>query len=138
MRSVFVFLRDTTETAVKSYLDSEYPEQREPWVEFISGDPCLYINLYYVNPLEFEPSDWSEFIRQFGGEPTVGLMADVSGRHPGDHQVNEFVSGLLSHFSGAAMDDYTFHLWSIDELRAGQKFNGHPFFDYNGWFDEKE
>jgi len=73
-----------------------------------------------------------------GGEPAVGVIADVSGRHPGDEQVAAFVSGLLARFAGAAMDEYTTHLWSLAELRGGHRVQEHPFFDYSGWFAEGE
>ena len=137
MRSVVVFLRDTTEAAVTAYLDASYPEQREPWVVFVGGDACLYINLYRDGPREHEPEAWADIVRRFGGEPAVGVIADVSGRYPGAEQVADFVSGLLTRFSGAAMDEYTTHQWSLAELRAGQRVGGHPFFDYNGWFAEE-
>lgn len=137
MRSVVVFLRDTTESAVTAYLDATYPEQREPWVVFVKGNACLYINLYRDRPLDHEPEEWADIVQRFGGEPAIGVLADVSGRHPGDEQVAAFVAGLLSRFSGAAMDEYTEHLWSLDELRGGHRVQGHPFFDYKGWFEEK-
>jgi hypothetical protein len=138
MRSVLVYLRDTTESAVSAYLDAAYPKQREPWVAFVRGDACLYINLYRDGPREHEPEDWADIVRRFGGKPAVGVIADVSGRHPGDEEAAAFVAGLLSRFSGAAMDEYTTHLWSLAELRAGQRVRGHPFFDYNGWCAERE
>ena len=121
-----------------AYLDAAYPERREPWVAFVRGDACLYINLYRDGPREHEPEDWADIVRRFGGEPAVGVIADVSGRHPGDEQAAGFVAGLLSRFSGAAMDEYTSQLWSLAELRAGRQVRGHPFFDYNGWFAEWE
>ena len=117
-----------------AYLDAAYPERREPWVAFVRGDACLYINLYRDGPREHEPEDWADIVRRFGGEPAVGVSADVSGRHPGDEQATGFVAGLLSRFSGAVMDEYTTHLWSLGELRAGRQVRGHSFFDYNGWF----
>lgn len=138
MRSVLVLLRDTTEAAVTAYLDVAYPGQREPWVAFIRGDACLSIRLYRDGPREHEPEEWADIVRRFGGEPAVGVIADVSGRHPGDAQVTAFVAGLLAGFSGAAMDEYTTHLWSLAELRAGRRVQAHPFFDYEGWFVERE
>jgi hypothetical protein len=138
MRTVLVFLRHTVETSVIAYLDATYSEQREPWVAFVRGDPCLYIHLYRDGPLEHEPDEWSDLVRQFGGEPAVGVIAYVSGRHPGDEQAAAFVVGLLARFSGAAMDEYTTHLWSLAELREGRRVQGHPYFDYNGWFAERE
>ena len=138
MRSVFVYLRETTEADVAAYLDRAYPAQREPWLVTSAGDPCLYINFYRDAPREFEPEDWANLVQRFGGEPAVGVMADVSGRHPGDEQAFDFVTDLLSSFSGAAQDEYTVHLWSLDELRTGYHVSGHPFFDYKGWYAESE
>ncbi len=136
MRSVSAFLRDTTEAEVMAYLDAAYPEQQEPWVALVHGDACLYINFFRDAHHEYEPEDWADIVGRFGGDPAVGLSADVSGRHDGEKQVTEFLAGLLSRFSGAAMDDYTSHLWSLAELRAGQRVDGHPFFDYKGRFEK--
>ncbi len=44
MRSVLVFLRDTTESAVMAYLDGAYAEQREPWGVLAGGDACVVPN----------------------------------------------------------------------------------------------
>jgi hypothetical protein len=138
VRSVLVFLRDTTEAEVAAYLDGAYPSQREPWVAAVDGDAFLYIHLYHDGPREHEAEEWADIICRFGGEPAVGVIADVSGRHPGDEQATGFVTGLLVRFSGAAMDEYTTHLWSLSELRAGRHIEGHPFFDYNGWYAENK
>ncbi|MDC0684406.1 hypothetical protein [Sorangium atrum] len=124
MRSVVVFLRDTTESAVTAHLDAAYPEQREPWVVFVAGDACLYINLYRHGPLEHEPEDWADIVQRLGGEPAACVIADVSGRHPGDEQVAGFVAGLLSRFSGAAMDDYTRTCGRWTSYGAGTGFVG--------------
>ncbi|WP_145361093.1 hypothetical protein [Alienimonas californiensis] len=138
MRSVFVFLRGTTEEEIAAYLDGAYPAQREPWLATSADDPCLYINFYRGGPRELGPEGWTDLVRRFGGEPSAGVMADVSGRHPGDEQVFDFVTSLLAIFSGSAQDEYTEHLWSLDELRSGQLVSGHPFFDYSGWYAESE
>jgi hypothetical protein len=126
-------LRITTEVEVAAYLDCAYPWQREPWVALVSGDACLYINFYRDGPREHEPDVWADLVRRFGDEPAVGVIAHVSGRHPGDAQVADFVAGLLTQFSGAAMDAYTTHLRSLAEVRGDHRVAGHQFFDYNGW-----
>ena len=69
----------------------------------------MYIELYRDGPREHEPDEWADIISRFGGEPAVGVAADVSGRHPGDNQVADLVAGLLTRFRGPAMDDYTTH-----------------------------
>jgi len=104
VRSVLVFLRETTESEVAAHLDRTYPSQREPWVMMVDGDAHLYIDFYRDGPSEHAPEDWANIVHQFGGEPAVGVIGDVSGRHPGDEQAAEFVADLLTRFSGAAMD----------------------------------
>ena len=36
------------------------------------------------------------------------------------------------------MDEYSSHLWSLAELRAGHRVSGHRFFDYMGWYLERK
>jgi hypothetical protein len=138
MRSVFVYLRDTTEAEVAAFLTATYPTQPpHTWVRLASEDDAfLYIDFYYDGQSEHEPEDWQALVAAFGGEPAVALMADVSGRHPGDAEVREFVRAVLGRFSGAAKDDYTDHLWSLEEVEGGRLVEGHPFFDYAGWADD--
>ena len=138
MRSVFAFLRETTEKAVDAYLDSAYPGQRNPWVMLVDNDPYLWIDHYRDGPDEIEPEVWAEFLHRFGGKPDVSLVADVTGRHTGGHQAQEFLTRLLGRFNGVAMDDYTDHLWSKVELQSGDKVRGHTFFDSEGWFAEEQ
>ncbi len=137
MRSVFVFLCDASEEEVSAHLDHTYPTQREPWLSSVGDDPYLYIDFYREGPTEFEPEEWSDLVERCNGKPPVGVMADVSGRHPGDQQALDFVTNMLTHFNGFAMDDYTEHLWSLEELRTGIRVLGHPFFDYDGWWLER-
>lgn len=136
MRSVSVLLRATS-AEVRAYLDNQYPKQREPWVAYSEGDPCLYINLSRDVRTWCEAERWTHIIRRVGSEP-IEVIADVSGRHAGDAEVSALVTGLLSRFDGVAEDDYTAHLWSLTELRSGARFEGHPFFDYRGWYEEGE
>lgn len=139
MRSVVVFLRDVTEIEVTAYLQQAYTGQEgPPWVALLDGEAYLYIYMYRDGPTEYESDVWLDIIRQSGGEPTAAVIADVSGRHPGKAEVAEFVLAILTRFSGAAMDDYTTHLWSLPELQSGQLIEGHAFFDYEGWFAENE
>jgi hypothetical protein len=137
VRSVFVLLRDTTEAEVAGYLDRSCPSPpRPPWL-LLGGDGAfLYITFYQDLSVECDPEEYADLTGRFGGEPAVAIMADVSGRIPGDEQAFGFVTGLQGHFRGAAMDDFTTHLWSLDELRAEHLVSGHRFFDDNGWYDE--
>jgi hypothetical protein len=67
--------------------------------------------------------------------PTVEILADVSGRVAGDHEVRHLVESVLTHLEGIAIDDYTFpeHAWQIAEIRADHRVNGLKFFDYQGY-----
>ncbi len=134
MRSVFVHLEDASEREVQTLLDNLYPGQRHPWIAALNGDPCLYIEI--LDPTKY--AGWSEIAEVFGGRSfSVSVGADVSGRHPGDWEVREFVTILLRRFKGGAQDDYTDNFWSLDEILAGELKEGHPFFDYAGWHQEE-
>ena len=62
--------------------------------------------------------------REFGEVPIVNVIADVSGRHPRDQHIQEFVTALLTRFSGAATDGFTSHMWSLDEILSGHRVEG--------------
>jgi hypothetical protein len=68
----------------------------------------------------------------------VTVSAHVSGRHPGDDEVHQFVRSLLTRFRGAAQDEYTGHMWSLEEIVSGHRVEGHRFFDYRGWYAERQ
>lgn len=135
MRSVFVYLRDVTEPEVAAFLAANYPFQAGPlWVADKRGDPVLYIDFYRDLNTEAEVEEWFAILEHLGGEPTVSVVADVSGRHAGTEEVHAFVLGLLRAFSGVARDEYTFHPWSSSEIETGTEVEGHRFFDYLGWY----
>lgn len=137
MRSIFALLRDTTEDEVTAYLDRTCPSQKRPWILGGGDGPSLYIDFHRELSEECGPEEYAGLICRFGGEPAVAILAHVSGRIAGDEQVLEFLGGLLDHFDGAAMDDYSEHLWSIAELREGHRVSGHHFFDYDGWYEAR-
>jgi hypothetical protein len=125
VRTVFAHLWDTTEPAVAAALGTAYPEQPGPtWVASVAGDPCLYISIYRQGPIEYP--NWATRFDAVGGHPAVSVAADISGRHNGWPQVNEFMGLLLGRFRGLAEDDDSERLWSLAELRGetqvGQRF----------------
>jgi len=137
MRTVLVHLRNTNQEDVAQFLEATYPRQGGPiWIVEVRGDPCLFIDFYRDAESEFEPDDFAQLGRFFGGAPSVSIAADVSGRHGGEEQVRAFVSTMLNRFDGRAQDDYTAHFWTLDEIRAGHRVQRHEFFDYMGWFKE--
>jgi hypothetical protein len=131
MRSVFVHLRAATEAEVIPFLDASYPYQPGPtWICAVDDDPCLYIDFYRDHAAESAPEDHAALLRAFGGLLPVSLVANVSGRWPGDEQARDFVRLFLARFGGFAHDDYTEHLWTLEEVLSGAAIDGHPFFDH--------
>ena len=133
MESIEVYLRNTDKAEVSLYLDSAYPGQRNPWLLWVNGDSCLYIEIY---------EDWGKFgvsyeyyddiVSEFDGDPPVVVLANVSGRCHGVEPVYKFVIDLLTRFDGLASDDYINHLWTLVELKDWQLIEGQPFFDSYG------
>lgn len=96
--------------------------------------------------IETEPERIAALKKELGCEP-VSVSADVSGRHPGDQQVRDLVSKLLSEFGGVAEDEYTEGFWTLNEIQSEQRKpslsgdgasegdpRGHKFFDHT-YFD---
>ncbi len=129
MRSVLVHLRDAAEAEVTAFLSRRYPSP-EPgsWVLTQKDDPVLYVSIYRDMNTEFEVEQWFALVECLGAEPSVSVAADVSGRHPGDEQVREFVCSLLAAFDGVTQDDYTGHCWTLPEIESGAQAEGHPYF----------
>lgn len=131
MRSVALHLRDATYEEVASFLQHLYPMQKgPPWICDIAGDACLYIDVYSNAQEELGPQAWEELVAALGKEPSVSVLANISGRHSGDDQVREFVVKSLARFHGVAQDDYTDHCWTVEEILSGRVVEGHGFFDY--------
>jgi len=98
--------------------------------------PVLYLSFYDDLWAEAEPADLESLTVSLGMMPTVSVMADVSGRVPGDVEVREFAAFMLSEFRGVAWDDYTCHCWTLSEIQSDAKADGHTFFDYDGWYHD--
>ena len=132
LRTVIAHLWDTTEAVVAATLDATYSKPNGPtWVDYVAGDPCLYIDIYRHGPIEYPA--WATRFDSVGGTPAVSVSADISGRHNGWTQVEEFMGLLLSQFRGLAEDDDSYCLWSLAQLgdgqQAGQWFGGY----WRGW-----
>lgn len=102
----------------------------------VAGDPALFIDIFRHLDRPWLAEARKALAQSLGREPTVSIVADVSGRHPADEQVRAFVCGLLSAFEGVAQDEYTNHCWSSEQIMTGYRVQGHPFFDYKGWHEE--
>jgi hypothetical protein len=129
MRSVLVHLAGCTEAEVASLLTATYPTQAgPPWIALVDGDACLYIVFYRDHVSEFEPADLDLLLARFSGRLPVSVRADVSGRHDGALQVRHFVETLLSSWPGLAEDEYSNHLWTLEEVRTRSSVDGRPYF----------
>jgi hypothetical protein len=133
MRSVFLFLRGTDVTAVAGLLGGLCSTRQSPpaWVLERDGNACLYVRVHSGGLPEHdaEPESRSAIRSALGAEPDVTVTVDVSGRHGGDAEVRSFISALLGTFPGVAMDDFTDHCWTLDELLSGRSVEDHPLFD---------
>ena len=139
MRSIYIYLKDATNQQVCEYLQNTYTFQSgPPWIYEINGEPYLYINVDENMSLGYESEEWQNIVNGFGEVPKIAVIADVSGRHPGDKQVRHFVTSLLKSFSGLALDEYTLHLWTWEQIESNVVIQSHPFFDYNGWYLEEK
>ena len=96
----------------------------------------LYIQLEIEAQLDdWEPPHPATIVETIGGETGL-VIVDVSGRIPGDDEVREVTLALLARSPRArAQDDHSNHLWTRDEILSGATSEGHPFFDYRGWYE---
>jgi len=128
MRSIVVFLRAADLKSVTGFLLRHFKPSTNGWM--IDGNVYVYAGPFPepaeqdILPPDCSPSDYIE------------IMADVSGRIPGDEEVREFLELVLTEFGGFVFDDYTGHPWTLEEIRHGHREQGHPFFDYRGWYDQ--
>jgi hypothetical protein len=103
-------------------------------------DTRLWIRL--TRPLELEPA-WERAelaaVARVVGDRTGLVHIDVSGRVPGDDEVRSVTLSLLGLVPPArAQDDHTGHLWTAEEIASGNLVEGHPFFDYDGWYEARK
>jgi len=57
----------------------------------------------------------------------VSVAADVSGRHDGWEEAQDFVIQLLEQFDGVATDDLWLRLWACQEVREDLRADGRKF-----------
>jgi hypothetical protein len=139
MRSVVIYLRNTTAQEVVRLLDRICPAQKgPPWIWERDGDPCLYVQCTSGGAYDFsfEREIQESVVAALGGPPHASVLADVAGRHPGDAEVRALLSALLGTFHGVAQDEYTSHSWTLEQVLSGAKVEGHGFFDHRGWVEQ--
>lgn len=120
MRSIFIHLKNASKTEIREYLDTITSKPNgTSGVDWLvvseEGDPVLYV-AFYNDYEEFEPQDWNNLLLVLGNEPSVSIVADISGRHSGTGEVFEFVEKILTKFDGVAQDDRSEHCWTLEEM----------------------
>ena len=138
MRSVFFHLIGVTRQVVAERLSVIATSNGPKGWHLPRGSslPILYLGFYDDLLAEAEPDNLEALTASLGMMPAVTVMADVSGRDPGDVEVREFAEFMLTEFHGVAWDDYTCHCWTLSEIQSGAKADGHTFFDYDGWYQD--
>ena len=142
MRSIFMYFPAATGEELAARLDDfAVLSVAQEWVFPERGRAVLYIYTLVGEQTmelarEFEPPDWAALVRTLGRPPLAIVVADVSGQVDGTAEVKSLIEALLGAFSGVAQDDYTEHCWTLEEIRRGDSFEGHPFFDTNGWYED--
>ncbi len=140
MRSIVIHLAGVTRQATGARL-SEFAESvgGDEWgYPHHSSEPVLYIRFYDDYEREFEPGELQPLQSALGQMPDVTVIADISGRVRGDAEVRQFADCLLGAFRGVAHDEYSDHCWTLAEIRSCAVVHGHPFFDYDGWYRDKQ
>jgi len=136
MRSVFVYITESSMMEVEAFLSREFPGQSRPWIYPTQPqDNVLYIDLY-DDLYKEEPDYLAEVISVLGEHPYISIKADISGRHPGNKEVDYFMQLCLRTFKAVAQDDYSSHAWTLSEIQSGHQHQGHSFFDYLGWYNK--
>ncbi|WP_223596684.1 DUF3888 domain-containing protein [Neobacillus bataviensis] len=149
MRSVILIFEDDKQDAIIRFFDSycnesfgEWPEKQ--WNVLVNDDACLYINPIF----EYE-DDFIPFIEDIEDEDSLKILKeidnnvvlwgiDISGRHDGRKEVTELIIQLFSVESGYAIDDYTDHFWTMEEIQNKKLIKGHAFFDFKGCYLEEK
>ncbi|MCT2279749.1 hypothetical protein M3G91_19235 [Micromonospora chalcea] len=132
MRTVFVFPA-LAQAAVVALLDRLSPDQRHPWLV----DGCLYADLTGEDEhlyADWEPVAVRALSRARGGRPSWAVHVDVSGRVDGTAEVRRLTSVLLGR-GGVAMDDYSDHVWTAEQIAADVTVDGLRFFDFRGHYE---
>lgn len=129
MRSIVLHFADSSEAQIAESLRrlGALEQNGAPWIYPARGEPVLYIN-WCKDYDEITVPGWRALEQELGTGPEVSVIADVSGRVPGEAEVRTFVLHLLRAHRGAAQDDHSEHVWSVAELEADAVVAGRRFF----------
>ncbi len=133
MRSVFAFMSDVAVSGVRSWLDGVAVATKPDgwrWPEEGTGTlfPGLDEGCRYV-----DREDVTSATAALGKKPAFVVQVDVSGRLPGNVEVLQFLTELMTAFPAVAQDEHTSHCWTLEELSTEAKFEGRGFFDTEDW-----
>ncbi|MFE4175725.1 hypothetical protein ACFRR7_27410 [Streptomyces sp. NPDC056909] len=133
MRSVFVFPAGERGETVAS-LDRHLPQQRDPWT--LGGNLYIEIDDEQTGYLfsDWDPDDVVILEAALGHHPTWAVQIDISGRIDGTAEVRQLVALLLEH-GGVAIDDYSAHPWTLQEIDSGVVNAGLRFFDFRAYHE---
>jgi hypothetical protein len=127
VRSVFVF-PSCDEASVVALLNRLSPLRSRPW---LVGD-CLYVDLASTSDgvyQDWEPEDVQALTQAVGSRPQWAVIIDISRRIDGTSELRGLVLMLLAE-GGVAMDDYSNHPWTREEIATNLDVLGLHFFDY--------
>ncbi|WP_437585607.1 hypothetical protein [Sorangium sp. So ce1000] len=71
-------------------------------------------------------------LEHFHGERPHSVCVDVSRHYSAEREVEEFAVAILRQFCGVAMDDESDHLWTVEQIEAGETHQGRRFFGNAG------
>lgn len=137
MRSAFLFLQNYTLSQAKNLLNNLAEKNGTGWlINSKENDPILYIRVdqefSLLNEFDEDEVGFEKLVEIINNY--IIVIIDISGRHNGKIELIEFINNCLLNRNGYVMDDYTYHLWTIDEINGNKLVENHPFFDYNGWY----
>jgi hypothetical protein len=128
MRSVFVFPTDGRTETVAS-LDRHLQRQGDSWVLpeglYVCVDDEQTGHLF----CDWDSDDVTVLESAVGHRPTWAVQVDISGRIDGTAEVRHLVAVLLER-GGVALDDYSAHPWTPEEIESGAVVDGVRFFDF--------
>ncbi|MFD3687183.1 hypothetical protein ACFWTE_20490 [Nocardiopsis sp. NPDC058631] len=128
MRTVFVFPA-SDRVATVAALDRHLSRHGDAW----SLDGALYVDVDDERTgllfSDWDPDDVAVLETDLGHRPEWAVQADISGRVDGTAEIRRLVELLLEH-GGRAVDDYSAHPWTLEEIESGAVVGGLRFFDF--------
>jgi len=148
MRSIWFALFDTTIEEVDQHLSASglgEPNEGDGYRWYYPPGPnaILYIDVgayEWVEKYDLR-DEYDELLEAVGNrKPAVEISVDVTGRSPGDEEVNFIVDTILRRFEGFAFDDFISysHAWTLIEIESNKKIDGLRFFDYKGYHEKNK